>query len=80
MTTQDTAYILRKQIVRAVVGRKVVAIEDESALDRICQRLAEAEQAHEILKALGYGQPWNSIDELAQMVPHATVMLVRLRK
>jgi|KBSMisStandDraft_5_1062788.scaffolds.fasta_scaffold3194238_1 hypothetical protein len=70
----------RACIIRAVVGRKPIAVEDIAALDRICQRLVEAEQAHEILRALGYGKRWNTLAELAEMVPHSTAMLIRQKK
>lgn len=70
----------RARIVYIVVGRQPVAVEDIAALDRICQRLVEAEEVHEILRALGYGKSWNSIVELAQLVPHSTTMLIRPQK
>jgi phosphoribosyl-ATP pyrophosphohydrolase len=71
---------LTARVVYAVVGKKPVAVEDIDALDRICQRLVEAEEAHEILHALGYGKRWNTLAELAQMVPHSTALLVRPKK
>jgi hypothetical protein len=55
-------------------------VEDIAALDRICQRLVEAEEAHEILRSLGYGKAWDSVAELAQLVPHSTAMLIRPQK
>lgn len=70
----------RARIIHAVAGREVIVVEDIAALDRICQRLVEAEEVHEILRALGYGKSWNSIVELAQMVPHSTTMLIRPQK
>jgi hypothetical protein len=70
----------RAQIIRAVVGRKPIAVEDIAALDRICQRLVEAEEAHEILRSLGYGKAWDSVAELAQLVPHSTALLIRPQK
>jgi hypothetical protein len=70
----------RARIIHAVVGRKPVAVEDIAMLDRICQRLVEAEEAHEILRSLGYGKAWDSVAELAQLVPHSTAMLIRPKK
>lgn len=63
-----------------VTGRSQGVAMDFGALNRIAERLVEAERAHEILRALGYGKAWDSIAELAQMVPHSTTMLIRQRK
>jgi hypothetical protein len=72
--------IFRARIIHAVVGREVIVVEDIAALNRICERLIEAEQAHAILRQLGYGKPWSTIAELAEMVPHSTAMLIRQKK
>jgi len=62
----------RDQIIRAVTGGKpamVFHVVDETALRRLCDRLAEAERAVEILRAKGHGQPGLLLDELAELVP-----------
>jgi hypothetical protein len=76
----DSFDIFRAQIIHAVVGRETVVVEDDGALDRLCERLVEAETAHSILRSLGYGTSWNSLPELVRLVPHSTTMLIRPKK
>ena len=62
----------RDQIIRAVTGNQpamVFHVVDETALRRLCDRLAEAERAVEILRAKGHGKPGLLLDELAALVP-----------
>lgn len=64
----------RHLIVRAVTGNRpaiVFHVTDGAALDRICQRLVEAERATEILQAKGYGKPGLLLHEVAALVPEA---------
>jgi hypothetical protein len=42
---------------------------DPTALERICEHLAQCEEAHAILKAKGYGKAGMTIDEVARAVP-----------
>lgn len=62
----------RHAIIRAVTGNRpaiVWNVTDRAALDRICERLAEAERAAEILQAKGYGKPGQLLHEVAAQVP-----------
>jgi len=64
----------RHLIVRAVTGGRpalVFSVTDGAALDRICERLVEAERAAEILQSLGYGKPGLLLHEVAALVPPA---------
>lgn len=70
----STARCYRHQIMRAVTGDRPAIIcnaDDAAALDRICQRLVEAERAAEILQAKGYGAPGLLLHEVAALVPPA---------
>lgn len=64
----------RDQIIRAVTGNRpamVFSVTDSVALQRICERLVEAERAAEILQHKGYGRPGTgmALDEVAALVP-----------
>jgi hypothetical protein len=62
----------RHAIIRAVTGNRpaiVWNVTDGAALDRICERLAEAERAFEILRAKGHGRPGLLLHEVAALVP-----------
>jgi hypothetical protein len=64
----------RHLIVRAVTGNRpamVWRVIDGAALERICERLVEAERAAEILQAKGYGKPGLLLHEVAAQVPPA---------
>ena len=66
--------VFRDQIIRAVTGNKpamVFHVVDETALLRLCNRLAEDERAHALLRAKGYGGTGLLLDELAALVPSA---------
>jgi hypothetical protein len=78
--TGGSADAYRCHITYSVTGKSRAAVEYPVALDRICERLVEAEQAHAFLLALGYGKRWDSLPELAQLVPHSTAMLIRQKK
>jgi hypothetical protein len=68
----DLNLIYRDQMVRAVVGTRpaILAKEaDTAALDRFCQRLADAEEAIQLLCAKGYGFPSQSLADLVRAVP-----------
>lgn len=70
MSMAKTHY--RHLIVRAVTGNRpamVWRVIDGTALDRICERLVEAERAAEILQAKGYGKPGMLLHEVAALVP-----------
>ena len=63
----------RHAIIRAVTGNRpaiVWNVTDGAALTRICERLAEAERAAEILQAKGYGKPGLLLHELAATIPN----------
>lgn len=67
--------LYRHVIVRAVTGNRpalVWNVIDGIALDRICQRLVEADRAAAILRAKGYGKVFLSLDEVAALVPPAS--------
>jgi hypothetical protein len=62
----------RDAIIRAVTGNRpamVFHVVDETALRRICERLAESERAHALIRAKGYGSTGMLLDELAALVP-----------
>ena len=64
----------RHAIIRAVTGNRPAIIWnviDGTALNRICERLAEAERAAEMLQAKGYGGPGLLLHEVAALVPAA---------
>ena len=66
--------LYRHAIVRAVTGNRpamVWHVIDGAALDRICERLVEAERAAEILQAKGYGKQGLLLHEVAALVPPA---------
>lgn len=70
MTMPITCY--HDQVVRAVTGKKpamVFHVADKTTLRRLCDRLAEAERAVEILRAKGYGRPGLLLHEVAALVP-----------
>lgn len=69
---QVTGY--RDHIVRTVFGQRPAALfkeTDSHALGRVCERLADAEDAHRILRAKGYGKSWMTLTELARLLPEA---------
>ncbi|MBD8627671.1 hypothetical protein IFT64_12065 [Oxalobacteraceae sp. CFBP 8753] len=64
--------VYRAQIIRAVTGNQpamVFHVVDETALLRVCERLAESERAAAILQAKGYGASGLLLDEVAARVP-----------
>lgn len=72
MSSTDIALIYRDQMIRAVLGTRPAMLAkeaDTAALDRLCQRLVEAEVAIGVLCAKGYGSPCQSLSSLARAVP-----------
>jgi len=70
----QTVQCYRHAIIRAVTGNRpaiVWNVIDGTALNRICERLAEAERGFEILQAKGYGKPGQLLHEVAAQVPAA---------
>jgi hypothetical protein len=72
VTTSAEAF--RFQIIRAVTGDQpamVFTVADDAALTRLCDRLAEAERAAEILLHKGYLKPggMKPLHEVAALVP-----------
>ena len=70
----QTVQCYRHAIIRAVTGNRpaiVWNVIDGAALDRICERLAEAERAFEILRSKGHGKPGLLLHEVAALVPNA---------
>lgn len=65
----------RHLMVRAVTGNRpalVFHVTDGAAIDRLCERLVDAERAFEILQAKGYGKPGLLLHEVVALVPAAT--------
>jgi len=65
----DLRTIYRHQMIRAVLGTRpaIIAKEaDTAALDRICQRLVDAEEATNLLCANGCGIPSQSLPDLVR--------------
>lgn len=68
----DLAEIYRHQLVRSTLGMRPAIIAepaDSTALDRFCQRLADADEAIQMLCAKGYGVPSQSLADLVRRVP-----------
>jgi hypothetical protein len=68
----DVPLIYRDRIVRAVLGtRPAILAEtaDTATLDRLCLRLADAEEAIQLLCAKGYGLPSQTLPDLIRAVP-----------
>jgi len=66
--------IYRDHIIRTVFGKRpAMAFKefDTDALNRLCERLADAEDAKRIMRNKGYGQPWESLVDLARLLPDA---------
>ena len=64
----------RHLMVRAVTGGRpalVFHVTDGAAIDRLCERLVDAERAFEILQAKGYGKQGLLLHEVAALVPEA---------
>jgi hypothetical protein len=62
----------RGKIIRAVLGVKpaiLARVHDMTALDAICEHLANCEKAHDLLRQKGYGSAGSLIHEVAAMVP-----------
>lgn len=68
----DIAYIYRAEILRAVFGPNAIAAKayDLHRLNAIAARLAESEQAMEILRAKGYGKTGMTLVEVIRSVPN----------
>jgi hypothetical protein len=69
MLDVDVKLIYRDRIVRAVLGTRpaIMAREaDTTALDRICKRLVDAEEAAQLLCANGHGLPGDSLLDLVR--------------
>lgn len=70
----DLILIYRDRIIRAVVGTRPAILAkaaDTTALDRICSRLVDAEEAAQLLCAKGYGSPCQSLADLVRKLPPA---------
>lgn len=65
----DIARIYYDQIVRAVIGKSTCVIADAAALERICEHLADCEEAGEIMTVKGWRKPGMSPVEVAKAVP-----------
>jgi hypothetical protein len=67
----DSARIYRAVILRAVLGpsANIAKVDDLARLNRLCEHLADCEQAQRILKRKGYGKAGMTFIELACSVP-----------
>lgn len=65
------AEIYRGAVIRAVSGRHGAPYTeyDAFALEDICEQLARAERANEILRHRGYGTAGTQVHEAAALVP-----------
>lgn len=68
----DIAYIYRAEILRAVLGPKwsAIGVHDMARLNDISCRLAESEQAMEILQSKGYRKPGMTLVECVRGIPN----------
>lgn len=67
----NNSEIYRAVILRAVLGPRASAtkVDDLARLNRLCDHLAECEEAQRILRRKGYGKPGMSFVELVTSVP-----------
>lgn len=72
----NTAHIYRDEIMRATVGVRPAMLAqpvDAVALDRICQRLVDDEEAASILLHKGWAKPGQSLADVVRQLPAATL-------
>lgn len=70
----DLALIYRDQMVRAVLGGGPAILAKEAnttALEKMSQRLADAEEALELLRGKGYGTRGQTLVEVIKALPLA---------
>lgn len=70
----QTVQCFHHAIILAVTGNRpaiVWKVIDNAALNRVCERVAEAERTAEILPAKGYGKPGQLLHDVATQVPAA---------
>lgn len=71
---RDIALVYRDQMVRGVLGTRpaILAKEaDVTLLDKLAQRLADAEFALELLRAKGHGHRGQTLTEIVNALPQA---------
>lgn len=71
----DVPTVYRDQMVRGVLGTRpaILAKEaDTAALDRLAQRLAEAEAGLELMRAKGYGKRGMGLLDMINALPAAS--------
>jgi hypothetical protein len=71
----DVPYMYRDLMVRCVLGERPAMLAqhvDIVLLDRLAQRLAEAEMALELLRAKGHGQRGMSLLDMIKALPQAS--------
>lgn len=76
----DVALVCRSAIVRAIYGAGpgvIRRVDDEVALMRIAEGMAEADEAKAVLRAKGWGRAGTSVVEVAQTIPSAKSIEVR---
>ena len=70
----DVALVYRDQMVRGVVGQRPAILTqcaDLTLLNKLSQRLADDEFAHQLLRAKGYGKPGQTLAEIVRDLPRA---------
>jgi len=70
----DLLTVYRDQMVRAVLGERPAMLAkeaDTTMLERLAQRLAEAEAGMELLRNKGYGKRGMSILDMVKALPDA---------
>lgn len=68
----DVEDVYRHQMIRAVLGTHPAILANEAdpaALDSLCRRLADAQDAAMLLAAKGYGWPSKSLTEIVRALP-----------
>lgn len=75
----NTADIYRAELIRAAFGDRAheTKVADLHRLNQYAERLAECEQAHEILRHKGYGRAGQSIVDIARSLPDNVRGLLR---
>lgn len=66
--------VYRDQMIRAVLGSRPAILAREAnttALEQMAQRLADAEEALELLRARGYGMRGQTLVEVVRALPPA---------
>jgi hypothetical protein len=77
------AEVYRFDLIRAIVPDRPAMsypVHQPEVLQDYCELLADGAEAKRLLRAKGYGVPFNTLAELAALIPHATAKPKRKRR